>query len=61
MEQLIGSLVIVALIILALVVKPIRKTIGLLMVILGGIACFTIVGVVIGIPLIIIGGLFLFL
>lgn len=44
----------------ALYFRPIRKTIGLLLVILGGLACFTVIGAIIGIPMIIIGGLFLF-
>jgi hypothetical protein len=41
--------------------RPIRKTIGLLMVILGGILCLTFVGAIVGIPAIILGGLLLFL
>ena len=44
----------------ALSFKPLRKTIGLLFVILGSIACFTIIGLVLGVPMIIIGGIFLF-
>ena len=50
----------VILIVAALSVKALRKTIGLLLVILGGLACLTIIGLIIGIPMIIIGGLFLF-
>jgi len=46
--------------IIALYVKSIRKTMGLLLVILGAISSFTVIGVVIGIPMIIIGGLLLF-
>jgi hypothetical protein len=45
----------------ALSFKPLRKTIGLLLVILGSIACFTIIGLVLGVPMIIIGGIFLFI
>lgn len=45
---------------LALYLKPVRKTIGLLFVILGTLACLTYIGTIIGIPLIIIGGLLLF-
>ena len=45
---------------LALYFRPIRKTIGLLLVILGAIASMTLVGLMYGIPMIIIGGLFLF-
>jgi len=51
----------VVLIVAALSVKALRKTIGLLLVILGGLACLTIIGLIIGIPMIIIGGLFLFI
>ena len=51
----------VVLIVAALSIKALRKTIGLLLVILGGIACLTIIGIIIGIPMIIIGGLFLFI
>ena len=50
----------VVLIVAALSVKALRKTIGLLLVILGGLACLTIIGLIIGIPMIVIGGLFLF-
>lgn len=60
-QNLVVIIVIVALIIAALSFKPMRKTIGLLLVILGALACMTVVGVVIGIPMIIIGGLFLFI
>lgn len=59
-QNLVGIIVIVALIIGALSFKPMRKTIGLLLVILGVLACMTVVGAVVGIPMIIIGGLFLF-
>jgi len=61
MEQLLVLIVVIALIIVALSFKPLRKTIGLLLVILGGLASITIIGLVIGIPMIIIGGLFLFI
>ncbi len=61
MEQLLVLVIVVALIVLALSVKAIRKTIGLLLVILGGVACFTFIGIILGIPMIIVGGLFLFI
>lgn len=48
------------LIVFALTIKPLRKAIGLLLVILGFISCFTIVGMIIGIPLILIGGVLIF-
>jgi hypothetical protein len=46
--------------VLAIAVKPLRKTIGLLMVVLGGIACLTVIGLIVGIPMIVVGGVFLF-
>ncbi|MDP3963935.1 MAG: DUF5362 family protein [bacterium] len=54
-------LVFITLAIAALSYKPIRKTIGLLLVVLGGLACLTVIGLVIGIPMIVVGGLFLFI
>jgi hypothetical protein len=51
----------VALVIGALFIKPLRKTMGLLLIILGALACITVVGLVFGIPMIIVGGLFLFI
>jgi len=44
----------------AIYFKPLRKTTGLLLVILGAIVSFTFIGMVIGIPMIIIGGILLF-
>lgn len=61
MEQIFGLIVVVVLLVVAVAVKAIRKTIGLLMVILGAIACFTFIGAIVGIPLIIVGGLLLFI
>ncbi|MGI6749657.1 MAG: hypothetical protein ACOX6A_03955 [Atribacter sp.] len=49
-----------ALVVLALAVKPLRKTMGLLTAILGVIACLTGVGIVIGIPMVFVGGILLF-
>jgi hypothetical protein len=53
-------LVAVVLFVLALSIKPLRKTIGLLTVILGALACLTGIGMIVGIPMIIVGGLMLF-
>jgi hypothetical protein len=44
----------------AIAVKPIRKAMGLLFVILGFIACLTLIGIVVGIPMILVGGFLLF-
>ena len=49
------------LIVLALSVKPLRKTMGLLTVILGVLACLTGIGIIIGIPMILVGGILLFI
>jgi hypothetical protein len=49
-----------AILILLLLYRPARRAVGLLMVILGTLACFTFVGAIIGIPTIIIGGLAIF-
>ena len=46
--------------VLALAIRPLRKAIGLLIVILGALASFTGVGLIIGIPMILIGGVLLF-
>ena len=54
-------LIFFVLVIAALSFKPIRKTIGLLLVVLGGLASMTVIGLVIGIPMIVVGGLFLFI
>ncbi len=56
----IGLFVLVAMVALALFIKPIRKTMGLLLVILGGIFCLTAIGLVIGAPMILVGGILLF-
>ncbi len=60
-QQILALLVVIILIVAALYFKPIRKTVGLLLVILGGLACITIIGLILGIPMIIIGGIFLFI
>ena len=59
--QFISIVFLVVMIALALAFKAMRKTIGLLLVILGAIACLTFIGAVIGIPMIIVGGLMLFI
>ncbi len=61
MEQFLVLIVVIALIVAALSIKPLRKTIGLLLVILGGLVSLTVIGLILGIPMIIIGGLFLFI
>jgi len=59
-ELLIGIGVII-LIVLALSIKALRKTIGLLLVILGAVASFTFIGLIVGIPMILVGGFLLFI
>jgi hypothetical protein len=44
----------------ALAIKPVRKAVGLLLVILGTLASLTGIGLIIGIPMILIGGILLF-
>lgn len=53
-------IVMVALCIVALLCPPIRKSIGLLLVILGAILCLSCIGLAIGIPFVLIGGFLLF-
>ncbi|MDP3052893.1 MAG: hypothetical protein Q8N22_03005 [bacterium] len=53
--------VVIILIVAALYFKPLRKAIGLLLVILGTLVSLTVIGLVLGIPTIIIGGLLLFI
>jgi len=60
-QQILYFLIVIILIVLALSIKPLRKTIGLLIVILGVLASMTVIGLIFGIPMIIIGGLFLFI
>ena len=60
-QKVIALFLVIFLIVLALSFKPIRKTIGLLIVILGALVCMTVIGIIFGIPMIIIGGLFLFI
>ena len=51
----------VALVLLAMIVRALRKATGLLLVILGLLACLTGVGLVVGVPLIFVGGVLLFI
>jgi len=60
-EKIIAFLVLAAFTVLALSVKFLRKAIGLLFVILGAIATLTFFGAIIGIPMILIGGVLLFI
>lgn len=53
-------LIALVLVVLALSIRPLRKTLGLLTVILGVLACLTGIGMIVGIPMIIVGGLLLF-
>jgi hypothetical protein len=45
---------------LALAFKPLRKAIGLLLVIVGAILCLSLIGLILGVPMILAGGLLLF-
>ena len=59
-QSMAATAIVAGLIILALYFRPLRKTIGLLLVILGGLISLTVVGLIVGIPAIIVGGLLLF-
>ncbi len=64
MENVVQTLTVAIVILLSLsafLIKPIRKTVGLLLVIIGAIICLTYVGMVIGIPMIFVGGILLFI
>ncbi len=50
----------IVLLVCAIAVKPIRKTVGLLFIILGIVECLSIFLMFIGIPTILVGGLLLF-
>jgi len=45
---------------LALAFKPLRKAIGLLLVIIGAILSLSLIGLILGVPMILAGGLLLF-
>ena len=49
------------LIILALFLRALRKATGLLLVTLGVLSCMTGVGLIVGVPLIFVGGILLFI
>jgi len=59
----IGALLILGLLltVVALAIKPIRKAVGLLLVLLGILASLTGIGLIIGIPMILVGGILLFI
>lgn len=50
----------IAALIAAIAVKPIRKALGLLFIILGILECLTGIGLIIGVPSVFIGGILLF-
>ncbi|NBV86367.1 MAG: hypothetical protein EBS01_08935 [Verrucomicrobia bacterium] len=51
----------VALVVLAMIIRAVRKATGLLLVILGIFACFTGIGFLVGAPLVFVGGVLLFI
>ena len=51
----------VGLLLLAMFVNALRKATGLLLVILGILTCMTGIGMIVGVPLIFVGGILLFL
>ena len=51
----------VGLLLLAMFVNALRKATGLLLVILGILSCVSGIGMIVGIPLILVGGFLLFL
>jgi len=51
----------VALVLTALMIRVLRKATGLLLVILGIFACFSVVGLIVGVPLVFVGGILLFM
>jgi hypothetical protein len=51
----------VALVLIALMIRALRKATGLLLVILGIFACFSVVGLIVGVPLVFVGGILLFM
>lgn len=59
-NSLLGFLVVGIMVGLALAFKPLRKAIGLLLVIIGAILCLSLIGLILGVPMILAGGLLLF-
>ncbi len=59
-SSLLGFLVVGLMVWLALAFKPLRKAIGLLLVIIGAILSLSLIGLILGVPMILAGGLLLF-
>jgi len=55
------GIIMVVLFVVALFCPTIRKSIGLLLIILGAIFCLSCVGLIVGIPMILTGGILLFI
>jgi hypothetical protein len=51
----------VLLVMIALSLKPLRKAMGLLTIVLGVFACMSGIGAIIGVPMILVGGILLFI
>lgn len=60
LNSLLGFLIVGLMVWLALAFKPLRKAIGLLLVIVGAILCLSLIGLILGLPMILAGGLLLF-
>lgn len=61
MESSLAVILTIFAVILALKIKAIRKSTGLVLIVAGIILSFTIIGMIIGLPMIFIGGLLLFI
>ena len=61
MQAIFGFFVVIILMVVAFSFKPLRKAIGLLLIIMGALVSLTIIGLILGIPAIIIGGVLLFM
>ncbi len=60
MSEGLTVLIAILLVIIALKIKAIRKAAGLVLVIIGTIVSFTGIGMLIGVPMIFVGGILLF-
>ena len=60
LNSLLGFLIVGLMVWLALAFKPLRKAIGLLLVIVGAILLLSLIGLILGVPMILAGGLLLF-
>jgi hypothetical protein len=60
LSSLLGFLVVGLMVWLALAFKPLRKAIGLLLVIVGAILSLSLIGLILGVPMILAGGLLMF-